>query len=79
MKNIVALVVVLGATLIAACWMAFQIWTGTGAEGVDFSISWHGWLAMGLGIVFTAALGAGLMALTFHSSRSGHDDIDQDP
>jgi hypothetical protein len=32
-----------------------------------------GYLAMTLGIVATLALGAGLMALVFYSSRKGHD------
>jgi hypothetical protein len=32
-----------------------------------------GYLAMTLGIVATLALGSGLMALVFYSSRKGHD------
>jgi hypothetical protein len=32
-----------------------------------------GYLAMGLGIVATLALGIGLMVLVFYSSRSGRD------
>jgi len=79
MKNVIALIVVLGAIVVAASWMAISAWTEMGAEGVEFSITWHGWLAMGLGVVITAVLGGGLMALTFHSSRSGHDDLDLEP
>jgi hypothetical protein len=52
------------------------MWTSMDGGDVAFSISWHGWLAMGLGVVLTAVLGVGLMALVFHSSRSGHDDLD---
>lgn len=38
-------------------------------------INGHGLVALTIGIVFTAGLGIGLMALIFHSSRSGHDDV----
>jgi hypothetical protein len=34
----------------------------------------HGWIAFTLGIVVTSALGVGLMALVFHSDRSGQDE-----
>ncbi len=37
-------------------------------------ISLAGWLAMGFGIVATLALGIGLMALMFFSSRHGYDE-----
>jgi uncharacterized YccA/Bax inhibitor family protein len=46
-------------------------WTGIG----DSEISGAGWLAMGLGVVATLALGIGLMALVFISSRRGYDEI----
>ena len=59
-----AVVLVLGF-LIAA------LWVGIG----DSEISGAGWLAMGLGVVVTLALGIGLMALVFISSRRGYDDI----
>lgn len=45
-------------------------WNQLGAS----EISAKGWLAMGLGIVFTLALGIGLMTLVFVSSRRGYDD-----
>ena len=38
-------------------------------------ISLAGWFAMGLGIILTLALGIGLMALVFFSSRRGYDEI----
>jgi hypothetical protein len=47
------------------------LWTGIG----DSEISGAGWLAMGLGIVLTLALGIGLMALVFISNRRGYDEI----
>ena len=45
-------------------------WTGIG----DSDISGAGWLAMGLGVIVTLALGIGLMALVFISNRRGYDD-----
>jgi hypothetical protein len=59
-----AVVLVLGF-LIAATW------TGLG----DSEISTAGWLAMGLGVIVTLALGIGLMALVFFSNRRGYDEI----
>jgi hypothetical protein len=47
------------------------LWTGIG----DSEISGAGWLAMGLGIVVTLALGIGLMTLVFISSRRGYDEL----
>jgi len=41
----------------------------------DSEISGAGWLAMGLGVIVTLALGIGLMALVFISSRRGYDEI----
>ena len=35
----------------------------------------HGWIAFTLGVVVTSALGVALMALVFHSNRSGRDEI----
>jgi len=46
-------------------------WTGIG----DSDISGAGWLAMGLGVIVTLALGIGLMALVFISNRRGYDEI----
>ena len=45
-------------------------WSGLG----DSEISPAGWLAMGLGIFVTLALGIGLMSLVFFSSRGGYDE-----
>jgi hypothetical protein len=38
------------------------------------SMSIHGWVALGLGTFVSLALGGGLMALVFYSSRKGFDD-----
>ena len=56
--------------LVIGVFIAVQ-WTGIG----DSEISGAGWLAMGLGVVITLALGIGLMALVFISSRRGYDEI----
>jgi hypothetical protein len=58
------IVIVIGA-LIAV------LWTSIG----DSEISAAGWLAMGLGVIVTLALGIGLMALVFISNRRGYDEI----
>lgn len=61
------LIVVLGGFLVAVFALAFA----------DFDasvISFHGWVALGLGTVLSLALGCGLMALVFFSARRGYDD-----
>jgi hypothetical protein len=40
----------------------------------DSGLSGHGWVALALGIIFTSALGVGLMALVFHSARRNYDE-----
>jgi hypothetical protein len=61
-------VVGLGAALGAVCWYAVRAW---------FAFPDHmttaGYTAMILGIVFSVALGAGLMALVFWSHKKGYD------
>jgi hypothetical protein len=39
----------------------------------------HAYIALGLGLLATSAIGGGLMALAFHSSRQGFDDDDREP
>ena len=41
----------------------------------DSDISPAGWIAMGFGVIITLALGVGLMALVFISSRRGYDEL----
>jgi hypothetical protein len=50
--------------------IAGVFWEELGAA----QISAAGWLALCLGVVLTLALGCGLMALVFISSRRGYDD-----
>lgn len=62
-------IVVLGAFLVAALVYAFHAWNALG--GV--TVSPMGWTFLILGIVVTTAVGGGLMALLFYSSRKGRD------
>ena len=64
----VALAVLLGL-LAAAIWYAVHAWLAL--SGV--AMSGMGWLFLGLGIVVTIGVGAGLMALVFYSSRHDYD------
>jgi len=62
------IIIALLALLIAAIAYAARIWMS-----VDATMSGWGWLFMILGVVVTTALGAGLMALVFYSSRHDMD------
>ena len=57
------------AALIGGALLA--LWAASGFG--DLGISGHGLVALILGILFTTALGIGLMALSFYSDRSGAD------
>jgi hypothetical protein len=58
------------AAVLALTAVTAEFWSGIG----DSEISEAGWLAMGLGIVVTLALGIGLMSLVFFSNRRGYDE-----
>jgi len=62
-------IAVLGGLLAWALWYAVHAWTAL--SGVDISPA--GWVFMALGVIVTFAVGAGLMALVFYSSREGKD------
>ena len=64
----IAILVLLGFLAVAIAY-AVQVWTAM--AGVTMS-GW-GWLFMILGILVSVALGAGLMALVFYSSRHDYD------
>jgi hypothetical protein len=51
-----------------------DFWRSIGGAG----ISPAGWIAMGLGVLFSLALGIGLMALVFFSNRRGYDEQGRD-
>ena len=69
----ILLVVVLSAFAIGAAYFSFSIWSGIG--NVEMSV--HGWTALVLGVVFSVALGGGLMFLVFYSHRKGYDELDE--
>ena len=62
-------IIVLIGFLIGAIAYAVHAWDAM--SGV--AISPLGWLFMGLGVFFTVAVGGGLMALVFYSSRHHYD------
>lgn len=69
MKNTL-FVIVMAGLLAAAILLVLYVSAVIG----DVTISTHGAVALGLGIVFSIAIGGGLMFLVFYSARKGHDD-----
>jgi hypothetical protein len=69
-----ALIAVLLGLLAAAILLAVYTWMSVDAPPMPAI----GYVAMALGIIFSLALGCGLMALLFYSSRHGYDDIGYD-
>ena len=67
------------AIAVAAVALVIAIAAGLWAQAGDARISAAGWVAMALGILITLALGVGLMALVFISSRRGYDEPGADP
>jgi len=71
---IVALVLMLGA----ATAFSWHVWTSVGAGASDGgggqAMNGNGMAALVIGGIGTLALGGGLMALVFFSSRRGYDD-----
>jgi len=63
------LIVLLGL-LAASAGVALWAWREIG----EVEISGHGLIALGLGVVLTFLVGAGLMALLFFSARRGYDE-----
>ena len=67
----IAVAIAIAVAIVVIVVMA-SVWTGLG----DTGISEGGWIALVLGVVFTLALGIGLMALVFISNRRGFDEPD---
>jgi hypothetical protein len=65
-----AVLIVLFALLGATTLIAYVGWTSGGNTDVPVS----GYIAMGAGVVASLAVGFGLMALVFFSSRQGYDE-----
>jgi uncharacterized membrane protein required for colicin V production len=64
------IIIVLLSLLAATGFIVYLGWTlGDGIE-----VSRAGYVAMALGVLFSLAVGCGLMALLFYSSRSGFDE-----
>ena len=66
-------VVIVGSLLlflIAAVGLAYEGST----IGGGFRMPLVGYVALGLGVVFSLLIGIGLMALVFYSSRAGYDE-----
>jgi hypothetical protein len=60
---------VLVLLLVAAAVIGYLGWTST-----DTSVPLSGYIAMAFGVIFSLAVGVGLMALLFYSSRAGYDE-----
>jgi len=69
MKAALATAILLLLLAITVGW-AIHAWGQLG----DVHMSWHGYAAMILGIVFSLLVGCGLMGLMFYSSRHGYDE-----
>ncbi len=65
-----ALVLPLLTLLAASIWFAYHVWASDDGPPIPAL----GYLAMGLGILFSLVVGCGLMALVFYSSRHGYDE-----
>ncbi|MFZ4069499.1 MAG: hypothetical protein ACOYJ6_05265 [Caulobacterales bacterium] len=52
--------------------VGWGLWDGW--RRIDVEIPLFGWIAIAAGVGLSVLLGAGLMALSFYSARSGHDD-----
>jgi hypothetical protein len=63
-------VTVLLLLLVATVVIAYLGWT----SGGDTEVPASGYVAMAFGVIFSLAIGIGLMALLFYSSRKGYDE-----
>ena len=72
MRNLV-IGLALAVLLLVTVFAGISAWVDLG----EVEISLIGWLAMGAGVLLSLAVGGGLMALLFYSSRSGHDERSQ--
>jgi uncharacterized membrane protein YqhA len=75
MKNILIYILIASVALLLVTFFAINLWF----QMSDVQISNNGMIAIFVGSFFTILLGAGLMTLTFFSSRNGFDDqVDND-
>ena len=71
-KNALFVFAALALMLGAAVYLTSSMWTSIGGDGPGMNA--NGKIALILGGIGTLALGGGLMALVFYSSRRGYDD-----
>ena len=64
----VAAIIGLGLTF----WAVGAMWSDLGV-----TMTMHGWIAYGLGVLVSILLAGGLFFLTFKSARDGYDDIER--
>ena len=57
-------------SLIVVAASSYVVWYQMG----QIALGLHGWIALIVGSVGMVVLGGGLMALSFYSARSGHDE-----
>ncbi|MFN4042307.1 MAG: hypothetical protein ACK4I0_11655 [Brevundimonas sp.] len=69
MVRFLRLLLVAVAVSAAATLLLGVTWTAIGGGAMNL----HGWIALGIGVLGTAGLTWGLMALAFRSSREGWD------
>jgi hypothetical protein len=67
--TLLVIAVLLGILALAGI-IAYASWR----QLADVTMSFHGYVALGLGIGLTILLWVGLMSLVFLSSRRGYDD-----
>jgi hypothetical protein len=70
MRKSVVLVAVLLPLLVGASAIGVWAWRQLG----DVEMGIHGYIALGLGALFTLLIGGGLMGLVFYSHRHGYDE-----
>lgn len=69
MPKSVVLAAILVPLLVGTAAVSVWIWRQLG----DIEMGLHGYIALGLGALFTLVIGGGLMALVFYSHRRGYD------
>jgi hypothetical protein len=70
MRFVIPLIIVVAVVVAAIAILAAGSFEAAGGPAMSI----HGYIALGLGALFTFGLTAGLMALVFYSSRQGYDD-----
>jgi hypothetical protein len=65
-----AILAILLIVLVGTAVLSYQGWTSVAGTDVPAS----GYIALALGVIFSLAVGVGLMALVFYSSRAGYDE-----